>query len=69
MTARFRQPNPCDNMNHRRAHAPVGHCPTCGAVVNEHVRAAPCTEAAHATARRRQTAFCVHCGVQLISSR
>ena len=25
-----RQRNPCPNMNHRRANAPVRHCPNCG---------------------------------------
>ncbi len=27
MTERLRQPNPCQNVNHPRANAPVGHCP------------------------------------------
>jgi ribosomal protein S27AE len=56
-------------MNHRRANAPVGHCPQCGGVVNDSVRAAPCSEAQHATARLRHTVFCVNCGVQLIFAR
>jgi len=64
-----RQPNPCENMNHRRTNAPVGHCPQCGGVVNDSVRAAPCSEAQHATARLRHTVFCVNCGVQLIFAR
>jgi len=56
----------CDNMNHRRADAPVGHCPQCGGVVNAALRKTSCSEAEHAAARRRQTEFCVHCGAQLI---
>jgi hypothetical protein len=66
MTQRFERPNPCDNMNHRRANAPVGHCPQCGAVVNERHRSKGCGEAEHASARRSQTDFCVDCGTQLI---
>ena len=66
MTGRFRRPNPCENMNHRRADAPVGYCPQCGGVVNGSIRAAPCSEAHHAAARLRQAAFCVDCGRQLI---
>jgi hypothetical protein len=60
------KPNPCDNMNHRRADAPVGHCPQCGGIVNDRIRVAPCTEPAHATARRHQSRFCVDCGLQLV---
>lgn len=67
MTGRLRTPTDCDNMNHRRPDAPVGHCPQCGKVVNESLRrSASCNEAAHAAARRRQVDFCVHCGLQLI---
>jgi hypothetical protein len=69
MTGRARQPNPCNNMNHRRTNAPVGHCPQCGGVVNDRIRVAPCSEPQHAVARRHQSAFCVDCGVQLILSR
>lgn len=69
MTARSRQSTPCENMNHRRANAPVGHCPQCGGVVNGSIRAARCSETEHVAARRRQAMFCVHCGMQLISSR
>ncbi len=66
MTTRFTQPSPCDNLNHRRANAPVGHCPQCGGVVNAGVRARSCSEAEHVAARRRHTAFCVDCGARLI---
>jgi ribosomal protein L37AE/L43A len=69
MTGRLRHPNACDNMNHRRANAPVGHCPKCGGVVNDSVRTQSCSEVEHAAARRRQAVFCVHCGMQLIMSR
>jgi len=69
MTAQTRQPNPCNNMNHRRSNAPVGYCPQCGGVVNRSIRAQPCTETRHAAARRDQTVFCVDCGAQLIFSR
>lgn len=69
MNGRMRQPNLCDNMNHRRRDAPVGHCPQCGGVVNESVRAESCSEIQHASARRTHTAYCVHCGTQLIFSR
>jgi hypothetical protein len=69
MKQRFAVTNPCDNMNHRRTNAPVGHCPQCGGVVNAQIRAQPCNETQHAAARRQQTAFCVDCGEQLIVSR
>jgi hypothetical protein len=69
MMGQFRLPNPCENMNHRRADAPVGHCPQCGGVVNGRIRARPCNEPQHAAARRQQNAFCADCGVQLIVSR
>jgi hypothetical protein len=54
-------------MNHRRRDAPVGHCPQCGGTVNEAIRAQSCSEAEHAAARRRQSAFCVNCGAKLIA--
>jgi len=69
MTQRFRQLNPCDNLNHHRRNAPVGHCPQCGGVVNEAIRPTPCSETEHAVARRHRAAFCVQCGAQLIFSR
>jgi hypothetical protein len=59
----------CENMNHRRADAPVSHCPQCGAVVNARVVSPACSEATHAAARRQQLTFCVHCGTRLISAR
>jgi hypothetical protein len=59
----------CDNMNHRRQDAPVGHCPQCGGVVNSSIVAAPCDASKHAAARRRQSAYCVDCGLMLISQR
>ena len=67
MKGRFNQPTPCDNLNHRRANAPVAHCPQCGGVVNEDIRPILCTEPQHAVARRHHAAFCVHCGQQLIN--
>lgn len=69
MRAQVNRPNPCDNMNHRRTNAPVGHCPQCGGVVNESIRAQPCDDVLHAAARRHHTVFCIHCGVQLIFAR
>jgi len=59
----------CDNLNHRRQHASVRHCPSCGDVVNEQVGAKACGDRQHATARREQSIFCVDCGVRLISDR
>ncbi len=66
---RFRVPNPCENLNHQRAVAPVGHCPQCGSVVNERIPAQQCSEAHHAAARRDRAVFCVDCGTQLIFNR
>jgi hypothetical protein len=66
LTRRF---NPCDNMNHRRSNAPVGHCPQCGGVVNGELTAEPCNESKHSAARLRQSTFCVDCGVRLVVSR
>lgn len=66
---RFEPTPPCPNMNHRRANAPVGHCPNCGGVVNAALRPRPCVEADHAAGRRAQTTYCVHCGEQLIAGR
>jgi len=60
---------PCANLNHRRSHAPVRHCPGCGGVVNAHVSAQCCSEARHATARRERNVFCVDCGLRLIAAR
>jgi len=58
----------CDNMNHRRRDAPVGHCPECGGVVNAERAAKGCDESKHAAARRRQSIFCVDCGARLMAS-
>jgi hypothetical protein len=58
----------CDNMNHRRANAPVAHCPQCGRVVNASIGRRHCTEAAHAQARRERSVFCVHCGERLVAA-
>ena len=57
----------CDNLNHRRANAPVRHCPACGGVVNEGVDVRQCSDAHHAAARRRHSVFCVDCGMRLIA--
>jgi hypothetical protein len=59
----------CDNMNHRRRDAPVGHCPQCGGVVNDRIAANACSEDKHSDARRRQSTFCVDCGAQLMLRR
>jgi hypothetical protein len=59
----------CDNMNHRRTDAPVGHCPQCGGVVNSRHASVACDEAKHAAARRRQSRFCVDCGALLVVGR
>ena len=58
----------CDNMNHRRRDAPVAYCPQCGGTVNENVARPHCGEDAHALARRNRSVFCVHCGLQLITT-
>ena len=57
----------CENRNHVRRDAPVGHCPECGAVVNARAVIGGCEEPKHAAARRRQTRFCVDCGTQLMA--
>jgi hypothetical protein len=60
--------NACENLNHRRANAPVAHCPQCGEVVNQSLRAgARCDDARHTIARRTFAAFCIHCGTRLIA--
>jgi predicted RNA-binding Zn-ribbon protein involved in translation (DUF1610 family) len=56
----------CENMNHLRSNVAVRHCPQCGDVVNGTLPAGSCSPAEHAVRRRQQTAFCVHCGEQLI---
>jgi hypothetical protein len=57
----------CNNLNHRRADAPVRNCPQCGGVVNDRVRMMSCTDAAHGSARRSHAAYCINCGTQLIA--
>ncbi len=69
MSARFGRVTACDNMNHRRATAPVSHCPKCGGVVNERIAVKSCSETAHAAARLRHSTFCVDCGARLIAAR
>jgi hypothetical protein len=64
-----RRSSACENMNHRRSEAPVGHCPECGGVVNARLAVTGCTEDKHAAARRRQSTFCVDCGSQLMLDR
>jgi hypothetical protein len=56
----------CDNMNHRRANAPIAHCVQCGGVVNERLTGRHCDESRHAQARRQRSAYCAVCGQQLI---
>jgi hypothetical protein len=56
-------------MNHRRADAPVAHCPQCGGIVNDAIRPPQCSESEHAARRRRQLEYCVDCGTQLIVQR
>lgn len=57
----------CENLNHRRANAPVAHCPQCGGVVNPSLRAARCDDARHTIARRTFAHYCINCGTQLIA--
>ena len=63
-----KQAQTCENLNHRRANAPVGHCPQCGGVVNERMCADGCDDAAHLAARRSHAAYCIRCGKQLIAA-
>jgi hypothetical protein len=67
--ARFNEATACDNTNHRRTDPPVGHCPTCGEVVNARIPRRQCSESDHAAARRDRSAYCVDCGARLISDR
>jgi predicted RNA-binding Zn-ribbon protein involved in translation (DUF1610 family) len=69
MTAIRRAPIACQNMNHRRANAPVAHCPQCGDAVNHAISRSECSAEQHAVARRQRSMFCVWCGEQLIVSR
>jgi len=59
----------CQNLNHRRTHAPVRHCPQCGGVVNANVARCRCSDAQHTMARRERSVFCVDCGTRLIEAR
>jgi hypothetical protein len=59
----------CENMNHRRADAPVPYCPQCGGVVNRDFPRRTCSAEQHATSRRQRSVFCIQCGVQLIVTR
>jgi hypothetical protein len=61
-----RQPTSCENLNHRRSHAPVRHCPGCGGIVNKRVSPRQCSPTEHASARRERSAFCVDCGAPLV---
>jgi len=57
----------CRNLNHARPNAPIGHCPDCGRVVNVDRVLTGCSAEKHAAARRRQSAYCAHCGEHLIA--
>ncbi len=65
MTGGRHVPIPCENMNHRRANAPVPHCPQCGRVVNGKIARRSCTDDEHAVLRRQGAMFCVGCGLRL----
>lgn len=69
MMGQGRERNLCDNLNHRRAQAPVRHCPMCGGIVNQRVRAPLCSETQHALSRRQGSAFCADCGTRLVADR
>ncbi len=58
----------CRNLNHVRLNAPVRHCPSCGDVVNDAVRATRCSERDHDDRRRQRDPYCIDCGAQLIAS-
>jgi hypothetical protein len=58
----------CDNLNHRRANAPVAHCPQCGGIVNQSLRAPrAATIRTHSAARRTFAALLHHLRTQLIA--
>jgi hypothetical protein len=59
----------CQNLNHRRANAPVPYCPQCGGLVNRNLPPRTCSAERHATSRRQGSVFCIQCGVQLIVGR
>lgn len=56
---------PCPNLNHRRTTVTIRHCPHCGAVLNARLDVPSCREEYHAQQRRRQSMYCVDCGLQL----
>ncbi len=58
---------PCGNLNHVRLNPPVRHCPNCGAIVNDTIPVARCSEHEHADRRRHRDAYCIGCGAQLIA--
>jgi rRNA maturation protein Nop10 len=58
----------CPNLNHRRSDAPVRYCPQCGGTVNSAHPVVACPADRHTAARRQQSAYCVHCGMQLIGA-
>ena len=59
----------CANDNHGRAVVTVRFCASCGAVVNNNIRACRCASEQHARMRRAQSAYCVDCGEHLIHLR
>lgn len=61
----MRQPNLCENLNHRRGNAPVRCCPQCGGIVNARISTRQCSEESHARSRRKQHLYCVDCGQML----
>ena len=66
VTTREMKPNPCPNLNHRHADAPVRYCPNCGKVVNDRITIKTCREEIHRKKRMDFSRFCVDCGEQLI---
>ena len=56
----------CPNDNHGRAVVTVRCCPNCGDIVNAKIPIRVCPEQEHMGARRRQHAFCMNCGEQLL---
>jgi len=69
MTAFKSSPRACENLNHRRANAPVPYCPQCGGIVYRDLARRTCHTEQHAISRRKGSVFCVECGVQLIVGR
>jgi hypothetical protein len=56
---------PCPNLNHRRTTVTIRHCPHCGDVLNARIAVQSCREEHHTQQRRRQSMYCVDCGLQL----